>query len=53
MLHLLSRQISDVNKGVIKWSKDMSYSKNIFTFTGLKISESLIVWDHTVVYCNG
>ena len=53
MLHLLSRQISDVNKGVIKWSKDMSYSKNIFTFTGLKIQESLIVWDHTVVYCNG
>ena len=53
MLHLLSRQISDVNKGVIKWSKDMSYSKNIFTFTGLKISESLIVWDHTVVHCNG
>lgn len=53
MLHLLSRKISDVNKGVIKWSKDMSYSKNIFTFTGLKISESLIVWDHTtVVYCN-
>ena len=36
-LNSLSRQISDVNKGVVEGSKDVRNSKNIFTFTGLKI----------------
>ena len=40
-LDLLSRQISDMDKCVVERSEDVGNSKNILTFTGLKLNQTL------------